>query len=362
VGGQERLLVDFARHADRKRFDLIFVSLTSRGKLAQQIEDLGWPVFALEEPPGLRPSMVVRLASLFRRHECDVVHTHDAKPLLYGTLAVKLARLGRHIHTQHHGLLPQMTSRQRRLAAWAGCLTQAYVCVSRDAARHTAATGLPKRHVTTLPNGIDLERFAYHGPCPGGPAVTVARLSPEKDIANLLRAVALVLPAAPTFRLRIAGDGPLRAELMQLAATLGIEGHVAFLGEVGDIPALLNEASLFVLPSRTEGISLTLLEAMASGLPVVATRVGGNAEVVADGTTCLLVKAQDPADLARRLLELWNHPDEGRRLGMAGRRRVEAHHDVRTMVAEYERLYVTTRRAKGPPKNAIVWRLAEPSG
>jgi glycosyltransferase involved in cell wall biosynthesis len=354
VGGQERLLVELARHADRKRFDLSFISLTGRGKLAQTIEALGWQVFALDEPPGLRPRMVSRLARLFCRQGLSVIHTHDDKPLLYSSLAVMLARVRRHIHTQHHGLLTQMTPRQRKLVAWAGRLADAFVCVSRDSARHMEETGLPAGRITTLWNGIDLKRYSYGAPSPGGPAVTVARLSPEKDIASLLRAVALVVPAAPDFRLEIAGDGPLRKELQQLAADLRLDRQVRFLGEVSDIPKLLGRSSLFVLPSQTEGISLTILEAMSRGLPVLATSVGGNPEVVESGTSGLLVPAGNPAALAHGLLRLWNNREEGRLMGRAGRRRVETYFDIRDMVAQYERLYLNSPLRKSAPENAIV--------
>jgi glycosyltransferase involved in cell wall biosynthesis len=353
VGGQERLLVEFARHADRARFALIFVSLTGRGKLAETIEALGWPVLALEEPCGLRPRLIPRLAALFRRLACDVIHSHDDKPLLYGSLAAKLARIRRHVHTQHHGLLPQMTPRQCRLVAWAGRLASAFVCVSRDSARYMEATGLPAGRITVLRNGIDLERYPYQGPHPGGPAVAVARLSPEKGIANLLRAVARIMPEIPDFRLEIAGAGPLHADLHQLATELRLDDCVRFLGEVGDISRLLGRASLFVLPSQTEGISLTILEAMARGLPVLTTRVGGNPEIVVNGTTGLLVPAEDPEALGKGLVRLWNDPSASRLMGRAGRRRVETHFDARQMVAQYERMYVSS--ARGPAsKKAIV--------
>jgi glycosyltransferase involved in cell wall biosynthesis len=182
----------------------------------------------------------------------------------------------------------------------------------------------------------------------------VARLSPEKDIASLLRAVALVVPAAPDFRLEIAGDGPLRKELQQLAADLRLDRQVRFLGEVSDIPKLLGRSSLFVLPSQTEGISLTILEAMSRGLPVLATSVGGNPEVVESGTSGLLVPAGNPAALAHGLLRLWNNREEGRLMGRAGRRRVETYFDIRDMVAQYERLYLNSPLRKSAPENAIV--------
>jgi glycosyltransferase involved in cell wall biosynthesis len=339
IGGQERMLAEFARHADRARFDLLFISLTNRGRLAHTIEDLGWPVIALEQPLGIQPRLIWSMREVFRAKACDVVHTHDDRPLLYGSFAVKLARVRRYVHTQHHGLLPQMTPRQRKLAAWAGRLADAFVCVSHDAARTMEATGLPSGRISVLHNGIDLEKYTYQEPCDRGPAVTVARLSPEKDIANLLRAAALIVPSAPDFGLQIAGDGPQRGELTKLARSLGLENHVRFLGEVSDVPALLKQARLFVLPSQTEGISLTILEAMACGLPVVATHVGGTPEVVEQGATGLLVPPRDPEALARALLRLWCNPVEGRDMGRAGRLRVEASFDIRTMVAGYEKLY-----------------------
>jgi glycosyltransferase involved in cell wall biosynthesis len=355
VGGQERLLVEFARLADRERFELVFISITDRGKLADSIEAAGWPVIALDMPSGLRPQIALRLAKLFRELDCDIVHTHDDKPLVYGSLAARLARV-RHIHTQHHGVLPQMTARQRSLIAWAGRLPHSFVCVSRSSAVATADMGLPAGRIQVVWNGIDLKKNPYQGPSPQGATVTVARLSPEKDIATLLRATAIVVRACPGFRLEIAGDGDERPALEQLAASLQLQNHVKFLGEIHDIPRLLGRANLFVLSSRTEGVSLTILEAMACGLPVVATSVGGNPEVVTHERTGILVPAGDPEALATNLLWVAHHPREGKRMGHAGRERVEACFDCRRMVAQYERLYLGEGLATSVMENAIVSR------
>ncbi len=296
-------------------------------------------MLALDSSPGLRPGRIGQLARLFRAHRIDVVHTHDDAPLVYGMPAAWWAGVRRRIHTHHHGRLERVSRRQELLVRWAARLTRHFVCVSDDSARYARERGVPANRVMTLHNGIDLARFPFHGPRPDGPIVTVARLSPEKDIANLLHAIRQVADAAPEVRLEIAGDGPCRAELEQLAGELRLGEQVRFLGEVRDVPELLGRARLFVLPSQTEGVSLTILEAMARGLPVVTTRVGGNPEVVCEGETGLLVPARDSPALARAILQVYHDAEGARRLGEAGRRRVENHFDVRQMVARYEALY-----------------------
>ena len=339
TGGQERLLVEFARCADRERFDLTFVSLTTRGKLAGALEEHGWPVLALEESGGFRPSLVLRLRKRFREHGIQVVHTHDDRPLTYGVPAARLAG-ARAVHTQHHGYLGGQKAHHNLASSWIARMTTAFVTVSLDSARHHADIGIPRSKLRTLWNGVDLDRFAFRGPAVAGPVVTVARLSADKDIATLLRAARIVRDQDPAFRLEIAGDGPCREELVRLTHELEIGSAVKFLGEVRDVPELLGRASLFVLPSKSEGISLTVLEAMALGLPVVATAVGGNPEVVVDGQTGRLVRAEAPDALAAAILRIRRHVEDAQIMGRAGRRRVESCFDIRQMVAQYERLYV----------------------
>ena len=297
---------------------------------------------ALEELPGFRPAIALHVMPWLRRWRIDVVHTHDSKPLVYGAAAARLAGVPRVLHTRHFTRLASMSRRQTLLATVAARLVDTVVCVSEDSARVALNEGLVPARLRTLHNGIDLERFALCGPARHGPAVLVARLSPEKDIATLLRATALVAEQCPGFRLEIAGSGVCLPELQLLSRELGLVDHVSFLGEVDDIPALLAKASFFVLPSLTEGISLTLLEAMARGLAVVATRVGGNPEVVEDGVTGTLVPPGQPEALARAMLEMHADYDRSQRMGQAGRQRVENHFDVRRMVAAYEVLYTTT--------------------
>jgi glycosyltransferase involved in cell wall biosynthesis len=224
------------------------------------------------------------------------------------------------------------------------------VPVSEDAAEVVRdIERVPARKVCVIHNGIDLTAFptpAAPRPAKGNRAIHVARLNPVKDQPTLLHAARLAADAEPSFRLDLVGDGPARAELEALHRQLNLGGHVRFLGFRDDVRDLLTAADFFVLSSVSEGISLTLLEAMAMGLPVVATDVGGNREVVAEGTTGLLVPAQSPAALAEAMLGLVRDPERARRMGAAGRRRAEEKFDLRRVVREYEELYLSLLRKR----------------
>lgn len=338
TGGMERLLTEFARHADRSRFALRFVALGNRGPVADELESCGWPVTALGARPGLRPSLVYRLARLLDHDPIDVVHTHNTKPLLYAGPAARLAGVRAVVHTRHgqrHGATPL----QDRMFQLAARCADRVVCVSEDSARLCRQGGVNAPRIRTIWNGIDRTRFGFTGPAQGGPALFVGRLSPEKDVGTLIRAAVIVAAQVPSFRLLIAGSGPCEGELSQLAKSLGISRNTRFLGAVRDVPALLRSASLFVLPSLTEGMPVTVLEAMASGLPVVATRVGGTPEAVEDRRSGLLVPPGDPARLADAILRLLSNAAAAREIGIEGHRRVAELFDVRTMVARYEEEY-----------------------
>lgn len=339
MGGMEKLLLEFGHHADRERFELRFVSLESRGVLADELEALGWPVTALEMSPGIRFGTVFQLYRLLHEWNSDVVHCHNTRSLFHGGLAARLARVKRVVHTRH-GQDFQIKWTGKLAFALATRTADSVVCVSHDSAAGAVSDGISPNRVKTVWNGIDCERFARADVTGTGPIIAVGRLSPEKDFATMLHAAALVAREDPQFQLWIAGDGVCRAQLDELVKELKLESNVQLLGEVRDIPNLLRQGRAFAMSSRTEGISLTLLEAMAAGLPIVATHVGGNPEVVVDGVTGVLVPAGDRVRLATELARMWIDPARRLSMGLAGRERVERHFSVRTMVSAYERLYV----------------------
>ena len=342
IGGLERVVWDLARLTDRSRFEPAVMCLDHAGTTAPRFESARIPLEVLNREGKSLWVSVLLLARRLRGLRLDVLHTHNMKAHLLGTLAAVLARTPAVVNTKHGHVFPKtlLASLVNRLAV-GHC--RRIVAVSSDtASRAIEVERLPSRKVVVIRNGVDL---AAHTPpemrAPGASTrvIHVARLSPEKDQGTLLHAARLVADQVPEFHLDVVGDGPVRGRLEAVVAELGLGAHVTLLGARDDVPDLLQRAGTFVLSSTVEGISMTLLEAMAAALPVVATNVGGNSEVVVEGETGFLVPPADPALLARALLALIRDPKRARQLGASGRRRVEESFDLRAVVRTYERLY-----------------------
>jgi glycosyltransferase involved in cell wall biosynthesis len=325
------------------------VCLKRRGVLADQVEAGGVRVVSLGcEGRGLRTTLA-RAVRCLRALRPDVLHTHNPHPHLVGSVAAALLGLPAVVNTKHGRNDPD-----RRAAVllnrFAALLSRTVVAVSDDAARvATAVERVPRRKVRLIRNGIDLAPFPPPDPAARrGPvrAIHVARLNLIKDQTTLLEAVRLMADRVPDFRLTVVGDGPRREDLLADRDRLGLRDRVDFLGERADVPALLAQADLFVLSSLQEGLSLTLLEAMAAGLAVVATDVGGNREVVVPGETGLLVPSRSPDRLAEAILACVRDPAATREMGRRGRSRVEREFGLDATVQQYENLYesVVSRR------------------
>jgi glycosyltransferase involved in cell wall biosynthesis len=284
-----------------------------------------------------------------------LVHSHGKGAGLYGRLAARRANIPS-LHTFHGihysgyppGVRALYLALERRLAA----MSAAVVHVSESQGREAEALGLaPAGKTCVIVNGVDaarlqaqaLSRAAARAALDLDPATlalgTVARLDPVKALDVLLEAFARLAPRWPAARLVVIGGGSEAGRLRALAASLGIESRVRFLGALPDAARLLLGLDLYVSASRREGLPLALLEAMALGLPVVTTRVPGHLDAVTDGASGLLVAAGQAAALADAAGKLLADPERRRALGEAGRRRVEERFAVERMVAETAALY-----------------------
>lgn len=341
VGGLERVVLDLVTHADRTRVNPRVVCLEHAGALAPRFTAAGIPVDCLPPTSGMT-GRILRLARLLRDVGADIMHAHNVKAHLHGALAARLAGVPVSVSTKHGRNFPTgaLTRAANRLAS---SLCSDLVGVSNDCAAlwHDVESADASK-VSVVTNGIDLDAFPrWTGVLDDPPrAVSVARLSAVKDPLTLLEATRRVVDRQPNFRLDLVGDGPLRADVEAAIVQLGLRDAVRVHGNVDDVGATLRGASFFVLASTSEGISLTLLEAMSTGLPIVATRVGGTPEVVAHGENGLLVPARAPEQLAHAMLWLLKRPDIRRRMGCESRRRVEERFNLLSTVDTYEQMYL----------------------
>ena len=346
TGGLEKLLVEFGKRTNSDKFKLSYAVLDKIGPPGEELMSLGFDVKNITGQGFSKYWRIVKLMRHLDEQKIDIVHTHNTYAHFYGALAARLAGIPVIINTQHgRGCGPNFKSRvQFRIA---NTFSDRVLAVSDDAQELCANQDRwHHKKIETLWNGIDVERFKYHGPHSNGEAITVCRLSPEKDIATMLKAVQIVCAQKPDFKLTIVGDGAERTTLMALANELNINKHVTFLGERNDIPDLLKRASIYVGSSLTEGISLTLLEAMAVGMPIVTTDVGGNREVVKNDLTGKLVPPSNPQSLAEAILDMYQNQNQWEEMAIKSRERVEKHFSITRMINDYEKLYQTILQEK----------------
>jgi glycosyltransferase involved in cell wall biosynthesis len=349
-GGTERLVIEITKRLQPVA-DVAVACLDQDGAWAAELTDLGIPVTVLHRKPGFQPVVGRALARLARERGARVLHCHQYSPFIYGSLARLFAPGLRVAYTEHGRLDDAPPSRKRTLANAAFGLVPGWTgAVSGDLRRHMLAEGFRPDRVTVLYNGID------PGPPPAadGRAVvraelglppsavvvgTVARLDPVKDLGTLLDAVAQLRRSQPEARLVVVGDGAERTALEARAARPDLAGAVLFTGTRRDARRLLSAFDVYANTSIHEGVSLTILEAMAAGLPVVATTAGGNPEVVADGETGMLVPVRAPDAVASALSALAAARERAQRFGARGRARVEERFSMDRMVSEYVDVY-----------------------
>ncbi len=349
VGGLERVVISLLDGLDPGRFRSVLVCLRDGGPLLADLRARDTRVYALRKGDGFDAASLARLLRVLRHERVDVLHCHNHGPLVYGALARPLSRARAFVYTAH-GIYSAARIRTAALGL-ARRSVDRVVAVSEDAHRVALERGhMPAARVATIINGVDVARF--EGRTERGKVRTalglddaafvfgiVARLTPVKDHRNLLAAFAYVVAEHPTARLVVVGGGEIEVEVREAVAGLGLEGRAILLGERNDVPALMQAFDAFVLSSYSEGLSITLLEAMAAGLPVVATRVGGNGEIVRDGDTGVLVAPRDPAALAGAMRTVLADAGRAAAMGARGRERVRDQFSERAMVARYQDLY-----------------------
>ena len=357
IGGGERVALDLASGQQRDGVEVVTISLEepADGPLATEYAARGIDIVRVHKRPGgVDPTLWPRLSTVFKRGGIDIVHTHNPPPLIYGAPASFFARAGC-VHTKHGA--NAMPSRRRLLVRAASRFCDAYVAVSQTTAAEAARDrDVAPKKLMTIENGIDLSRFAPSAEARSEArrslglsaeafiVGTVGRLVREKNQAALVQAMAPLL--GPKVRLLIVGDGEERAAVERAVAGLGDKSqYVWLLGARNDTPRIYAALDVFALSSDSEGLPLVVIEAMASGLPVVSTAVGGIRAVVVEGVTGALVPAGDVNALSARLAQLAASPMLGVRWGTEGRRRALSRYSAERMVNDYFAVYERIRRS-----------------
>ncbi len=357
TGGMENGVVNLINHLPAGRFRHAIVSLTGHTDFRRRIRRDDVSFHDLGKRPGHDLGWYRRLSAILRQLQPAIVHTRNLNALEAQFVAAWLGVPGR-VHGEHGRDVFDLTGRSWKynlLRRAARPLVHHYIAVSRDLAGWlTETVGVNPQKLTQIYNGVDSARFrprdgerpaiAPDGFLDGAHMVigSVGRLVAVKDYPTLVRAfIRLTAVAADPagLRLVLVGDGPEQAICRQLVDAAGLSGQVWFAGNRDDIPELMQLMDLFVLPSLGEGISNTLLEAMATGLPVLASRVGGNPELVREGETGSLFAAGDTDALARLLLTYAQDAARRQREGKAARARVEREFALARMAAAYQAVY-----------------------
>jgi len=350
AGGAERTVVELVTRSEGTIRNMV-CCLDCAGEWAGQLTGRGVPLVVLGRPPGFHPSIGARLARVAAAHGAGVIHCHQYSPFVYSQIARLFRPTLRVVFTEQGRLSDAGPSAKRTLVnRLLGTLPCRIYAVSRDLREYMIAEGFPARRVGVIPNAVDprvapdeeARRAARsrlqitQGSFVVG---TAARFDPVKSLETLVEAFAEIVRGLTDSTLVLIGDGPERQMLEAMVKTRELSGSVRFTGMRSDVRDLLPALDVYVNCSVSEGTSLTIMEAMAASLPVVATRVGGNPEVVAEGVTGLLVPSRSPGSLARAVLSFWTDRQLAVQFGLAGRQRMETEFAIDRVVARYLRVY-----------------------
>ena len=373
VGGTEYNVVKLVNHLDRTRFAPVLCSLGTANDDARPLLHGDVPLWELHRRWGRDYRLVGMLAKRLRSERIDVVHSHNWSTFFYSALAARLAGVSVIIHGEHGLEVDNLEESWKRLymRKALSSMTDHFTGVSREICARIRSWGVPAHRITFLPNGVDLSRFGEAGDpaavrsalgiMPGEPVVmSIGAFRPIKDYTTLVRAFGVLHRRHPSAWLLLVGSDPDKrfAQMMQEEqAGLGPAAlRIRHLGLRLDTPELLAMADVYVNSSLYEGMSNTLLEAMASRRPVVATAVGGSPDLIREGEDGFLVPPRDPEAIAARVATLFEDEEKARAFGARGRARIEREHSFARMVSLNAGLYESLhdRKRNRMPMNSRV--------
>lgn len=355
VGGAEKFLFDLIKNLNRQTFAPSLVTVIGGGTMEKDFRDLGIPVYIYGRRRLRYLGGIVQfyqLYHLFKKQKPQIVHTQLFAADLWGRLAAWLAHVPIIITTEQNVNVDQSWLREflKRLTYY---FTDQVVAISSAVKKYTVARyGVPPEKIEIIPNDVDVENYELRSaswrtnyelrnfrPENKKIILTVGRLVEQKGHRYLLEAFSQ-LKEKENYELWLVGDGPLRSVLEDQAKELGVENQVKFLGERGDVPALLSQADLFVFPSLWEGLGIAVLEAAVAKVPIVASAVDGILDIIEDNETGYLAEPGDSEDLFSAMEQMFRNPNRAKYMVEKAYALVKRKFDVKVVVRKYELLYL----------------------
>ncbi len=356
-GGKENGIVNLVNNTDNSIFENYIITFLKGGSLQKMVDPARCTIVATGRKWGNDSTLPFKVAQQLYRHEIHALHTHAWSTLIEGFAGAKIARTPVLIHGEH-GTMKDDSRKHKIVQRFIWDRFDRILSVSRVLSDQLAQRiGYPGEKIHTLVNGVDLEKFSAHDGCgdfkklvylPEDTPVfgSVGRLVQVKNYPLLLRAAKKVFTQMPNARLLLVGAGPLYPETKAMIRELGISENTIFIRWRKNIPDYIRAMDVFILPSFSEGMSNTILEAMACSRTVIATDVGGNPELVSHDKTGLLVPSDNDEKMAAAILDLLQNTDKRRAFAAAGRRKVEENFTFTQMIRRYEKLYIELAEEK----------------
>lgn len=359
IGGAEVQLVNIVRNLDSEVYNSVVCCIAKGGPLTTELSKRGIKVVVLSQKSRFNPLVLLPLYCLIKKERINIVHTHMFRANLWGRLAALFAGVSVIIATEH-GLNPWKNFIHIMINRILAFLTTQIITVSNVGRRiRIQREGINPKKLITIHNCVDLHRFdktadvcnnirqEFNMSSDESVVGFVGRLQEVKGVRYLIESFVELKAVIPKVKLLIVGDGTLKASLHNYAQKLGVGEQIIFAGYRRDIPQVLNAMNVFVLPSLREDLPLSPIEAMAMKKPVVATNAGGIPEVVTDGETGILVPPKDATALAKAISRILLDEQLARKMGLAGRQRVEKQFSADTISSRIQQLYSSLMREKG---------------
>lgn len=349
TGGAENGIVNLANGHNHNKFELSICTLVGGGSLTYRLDQSKTSLFELEKKEGNDISIILKLYSVFKKFKPDIVHTHAWGTLCESFLAAKLARIPIMIHGEHGTIQEKPINIFIQNIFWK--MTSQVLSISSNHKKLLSETiKFPLAKITVIPNGVDIAKFSYMNNSSNRLIAcnvkqktitigTIGRLVPVKNQQILIRVLAKLKKKFSDVELLIIGDGPLKSDLKKLSSRLSIADSVVMPGRKSDITKYFHKMDIFILPSFSEGMSNTILEAMSCGVPVIASDVGGNPELIDNGINGLLFPSQDQKKLEELIMQLIENPEIALKLSQNARQKIEHNFSIEKMVQNYEKMY-----------------------